>query len=88
MLADTIKRTATGAVSRSLFNINTRREFDPFDFGAVGDDAADDAPAINAALEAARVAGGAMILSHDARHAIGSPLLAKPGMKLIASKGG
>ena len=62
-----------------------RGEFDPYAFGAKGDDSTDDTAAIQSALDAAGSLGGAMVRLRPGKYKISSPLQIPVGVFFFGS---
>src|SRR5882672_972307 len=75
-------QAGTGAVNRTVQN-KERDIFSVRDFGTVGDGVANDAPAINAALLAASVAGVSTVRLPSGTYRVTAPIVMQPNVTLL-----
>jgi len=72
---DTAQVTASGSTTARALNLRFAEVYNVKDYGATGDGATDDAPAIQAALDAADAASGGTVYAPDGEYLLGSGLI-------------
>ena len=72
---DTAQVTASGSTTARALNLRFAEVYNVKDYGATGDGATDDAPAIQAALDAADAASGGTVYAPDGEYLLGLSLI-------------